>query len=183
MRITHIIRGDDHVENTYRHLFLFQALGAPAPAYAHLPMIVNASGKPYSKRDGDAFVGDFRDKGLPARGAVQLPDPAGLEPGRRAREAEPGGAGAGVLAGARATVVGADGCAKLLNLNGQYMADLPFEAFLGGRAGRWPPATPWGQAADAARLAAVARLLQSRTKLWTDVAGWWYFFVDIPGLR
>jgi len=62
-RVTHIIRGDDHVENTYRHLFLFHALGAPPPSYAHLPMIVNAQGKPYSKRDGAAYVGDFRDKG------------------------------------------------------------------------------------------------------------------------
>ncbi|MFA6929754.1 MAG: glutamate--tRNA ligase family protein, partial [Lentisphaeria bacterium] len=54
--ITHIIRGDDHVENTFRHLFLFGCLGAVPPIYAHLPMIVNAAGKPYSKRDGDAFV-------------------------------------------------------------------------------------------------------------------------------
>jgi glutamyl-tRNA synthetase len=64
MKITHVIRGDDHVENTFRHIALFRALGAPVPAYAHLPMIVNAQGKPYSKRDGAAFVGDFRTKGF-----------------------------------------------------------------------------------------------------------------------
>ncbi len=64
MGITHVIRGDDHVENTFRHIALFEALGAPPPTYAHLPMIVNAQGKPYSKRDGDAFVGDFRAKGF-----------------------------------------------------------------------------------------------------------------------
>lgn len=64
MGVTHVIRGDDHIENTYRHVALYEALGAPAPAFAHLPMIVNAQGKPYSKRDGDAFVGDFRDKGF-----------------------------------------------------------------------------------------------------------------------
>jgi glutamyl-tRNA synthetase len=64
MEITHVIRGDDHVENTFRHIALFRALGVPAPAYAHLPMIVNAQGKPYSKRDGAAFVGDFRAKGF-----------------------------------------------------------------------------------------------------------------------
>lgn len=62
-RVTHIIRGDDHVENTFRHVMMFRALGAEPPAYAHLPMIVNDQGKPYSKRDGDAFVGDFREKG------------------------------------------------------------------------------------------------------------------------
>ncbi|MDF7801995.1 glutamate--tRNA ligase [Pontiellaceae bacterium B1224] len=62
--ITHVIRGDDHVENTFRHIALYKALGADVPNFAHLPMIVNAQGKPYSKRDGDAFVGDFRDKGF-----------------------------------------------------------------------------------------------------------------------
>ncbi len=62
--ITHVIRGDDHVENTFRHLAIYQALGAPIPKFAHLPMIINAQGKPYSKRDGDAFVGDFKTKGF-----------------------------------------------------------------------------------------------------------------------
>jgi glutamyl-tRNA synthetase len=62
--ITHIIRGDDHVENSYRHIFLFNALDYEVPKYGHLPMIVNKQGKPYSKRDGDAFIGDFRTKGF-----------------------------------------------------------------------------------------------------------------------
>lgn len=62
--ITHVIRGDDHVENTFKHLELFKALGATPPRYGHLPMIVNAQGKPYSKRDGAAFVGEFRDQGF-----------------------------------------------------------------------------------------------------------------------
>ncbi|MDR0867427.1 MAG: glutamate--tRNA ligase [Planctomycetota bacterium] len=62
--VTHVLRGNDHVENTFRHLFLFQALGAPPPVYGHFPMIVNQSGKPYSKRDGDAYVGDFQTQGF-----------------------------------------------------------------------------------------------------------------------
>jgi glutamyl-tRNA synthetase len=63
MAITHVIRGDDHVENTFKHIELFKAVGAPIPQYAHLPMIVNNQGKPYSKRDGAAFVGEFREQG------------------------------------------------------------------------------------------------------------------------
>ena len=63
-RITHVIRGDDHVENTFKHLELFRALGAEPPKYGHLPMIVNAQGRPYSKRDGAAFVGEFREQGF-----------------------------------------------------------------------------------------------------------------------
>lgn len=61
--ITHIIRGDDHVENTFKHILMFRALGAAVPCYAHLPMIVNNAGKPYSKRDGAAFVGEFKEQG------------------------------------------------------------------------------------------------------------------------
>ncbi len=61
--ITHIIRGDDHVENTFKHICIFKALGAQVPQYGHLSMIVNAQGKPYSKRDGAAFVGEYREQG------------------------------------------------------------------------------------------------------------------------
>jgi glutamyl-tRNA synthetase len=63
-RVTHVIRGDDHVENTFKHICLFRALGAPVPQYGHLSMIVNQQGKPYSKRDGAAFVGEYRDDGF-----------------------------------------------------------------------------------------------------------------------
>ena len=62
-RVTHIIRGDDHVENTFKHICIFRALGAEVPKYGHLSMIVNQQGKPYSKRDGAAFVGEYREEG------------------------------------------------------------------------------------------------------------------------
>ena len=62
-RVTHIIRGDDHVENTFKHICIFKALGASVPKYGHLSMIVNQQGKPYSKRDGAAFVGEYREQG------------------------------------------------------------------------------------------------------------------------
>lgn len=62
-KVTHIIRGDDHVENTFKHIEIFKALGAPVPKYGHLSMIVNQQGKPYSKRDGAAFVGEYRERG------------------------------------------------------------------------------------------------------------------------
>lgn len=81
MRITHVIRGDDHVENTFRHIALYRALGAPLPRFAHLPMIVNAQGKPYSKRDGAAFVGDFREKGYEAEALFNYLILLGWSPG------------------------------------------------------------------------------------------------------
>jgi len=80
-QVTHIVRGDDHVENTYRHVLLFHALGCQPPFYAHLPMIVNAAGKPYSKRDGDAFVGDFKTKGFVAEALFNYLSLLGWNPG------------------------------------------------------------------------------------------------------
>lgn len=58
------MRGDDHVENTYWHVLLFEALGWKPPLYGHLPMIVNDKGRPLSKRDGDVYVGEYKKKGI-----------------------------------------------------------------------------------------------------------------------
>ena len=56
MRITHVIRGDDHVNNTPRQINILEALGAPRPVYAHLPMILGEDGKRMSKRHGAVGV-------------------------------------------------------------------------------------------------------------------------------
>ncbi|MFA6450066.1 MAG: glutamate--tRNA ligase [bacterium] len=64
MGITHVLRGNDHVENTFRHLFLYKAMGVTPPLFGHFPMITNDAGKPYSKRDGAAFVGEYRELGF-----------------------------------------------------------------------------------------------------------------------
>jgi glutamyl-tRNA synthetase len=63
MRITHVIRGDDHLSNTPRQIHLYQALGAPLPIFAHLPMILGDDGKRLSKRHGAVSVLQFRDMG------------------------------------------------------------------------------------------------------------------------
>jgi glutamyl-tRNA synthetase len=63
MGITHVVRGDDHLSNTPRQLLVFEALGAEAPVYAHLPLLHGTDGKPLSKRHGAASVQDLRDAG------------------------------------------------------------------------------------------------------------------------
>jgi glutamyl-tRNA synthetase len=63
MRITDVIRGDDHVNNTPRQINLYEALGAPAPHFAHLPMILGADGAKLSKRHGAISVMQYRDDG------------------------------------------------------------------------------------------------------------------------
>lgn len=64
MRMTHIIRGDDHLPNTPRQTLVFEALGEPTPTFAHLSMILGPDGKKLSKRHGAASVEEFRDTGF-----------------------------------------------------------------------------------------------------------------------
>jgi glutamyl-tRNA synthetase len=64
MRITHVIRGDDHVSNTPKQILLYRALGRPAPIFAHVPMILGTDGKKLSKRHGATAVGDYQDRGI-----------------------------------------------------------------------------------------------------------------------
>ncbi len=64
MRITHVIRGDDHLANTPKHVALFRALGAPIPQFAHLGMILGTDRKKLSKRHGAAAVEEWREAGI-----------------------------------------------------------------------------------------------------------------------
>ncbi|PJB73688.1 MAG: glutamate--tRNA ligase [Alphaproteobacteria bacterium CG_4_9_14_3_um_filter_47_13] len=59
--ITHVVRGEDHVSNTAAHIQMFEALGAPVPQFAHLPMISDKEGGKLSKRLGSMSARDFRD--------------------------------------------------------------------------------------------------------------------------
>jgi glutamyl-tRNA synthetase len=63
MDITHVIRGDDHVNNTPRQVNIFRALGAPLPQFAHAPMIVGADGERLSKRHGAVSVMQYPEDG------------------------------------------------------------------------------------------------------------------------
>jgi glutamyl-tRNA synthetase len=64
MEITHVIRGEDHLMNTPKHLQLIEAFGGKAPHYAHIPLILNQDGSKMSKRDAGAAVGDYPRQGF-----------------------------------------------------------------------------------------------------------------------
>jgi len=64
MAITHVIRGDDHLNNTPRQINIFNALGKTPPVYSHIPLILDQQGKKLSKREGAASVLEYRDKGF-----------------------------------------------------------------------------------------------------------------------
>ena len=63
MQITHVIRGDDHISNTPKQIMLYEALGFPVPAFAHLPLILGKEGGRLSKRTGATAISDFRAMG------------------------------------------------------------------------------------------------------------------------
>lgn len=63
MGITHVIRGEDHLSNTSKHVALFQAFGVEPPKYAHIPLILNADGSKMSKRDDGAALTYYTDNG------------------------------------------------------------------------------------------------------------------------
>jgi len=70
MGITHVIRGEEWVISTPKHVYLYQAFGWPVPKFVHLPNILNKDKKKLSKRQGDVAVEDFRKKGYLPEGLV-----------------------------------------------------------------------------------------------------------------
>ncbi len=72
MQITHVIRGEDHLMNTPKHLQLIEAFSGQAPQYAHIPLILNADGSKMSKRDAGAAVGDYPRQGFLASAVVNF---------------------------------------------------------------------------------------------------------------
>lgn len=64
MRITHVLRGDDHLSNTPKQVLLYRALGYPEPVFAHVPLILGADGRKLSKRHGATAVGDYSKEGI-----------------------------------------------------------------------------------------------------------------------
>ena len=63
MKITHVIRGEDHLSNTPKHIELYRALGAEPPRFAHIPLILNTDGSKMSKRDAGASVASYLEAG------------------------------------------------------------------------------------------------------------------------
>lgn len=64
MKITNVIRGEDHLSNTPKHLELFSAIGAQPPRYAHIPLIMNLDGSKMSKRDTGASIASYQESGF-----------------------------------------------------------------------------------------------------------------------
>lgn len=81
MQITHVIRGDDHISNTPKHVMLFEALAAPIPVFAHVPLILGADKKRLSKRHGATSVTEYQRQGYLPGAMVNFLALLGWSPG------------------------------------------------------------------------------------------------------
>ncbi len=72
MEISHVIRGEDHLSNTPKHILLFEALGAKVPKFAHLPLILNPDRTKMSKRKSQTAIADYRAQGYVAEAMVNF---------------------------------------------------------------------------------------------------------------
>lgn len=170
MGITHVIRGDDHIENTFRHIALFEAFGAMPPKYAHLPMIVNAQGKPYSKRDGAAYVGEFRDRGFLADALFNYLALLGWSPGDdREIMTRQELISAFSLSRVQKSPARFD-LAKLEWINGVYMRALPREQLIAGCRAAMERMGVWRDDISSEYFAQVVEVMGERIHFFDDVA-------------
>jgi glutamyl-tRNA synthetase len=131
MRITHVIRGDDHISNTPKQIALYRALGHDLPVFAHVPMILGPDGKKLSKRHGATAVGDYQDQGILAPAMRNFLALLGWSPGGD-REILPEDEMIRLftLEGIQKKAAVFD-AAKLEWMNGQYLSALPAGELLG----------------------------------------------------
>ena len=169
MRITHVIRGDDHISNTPKHGLLFRALGAPLPQFAHVPLILGADKKRLSKRHGATSVMEYQHAGYLSEALVNFLALLGWSPGDdreilSRRELIESFALEGISGGNAVFDT-----AKLDWMNGQYIARLPIDQLAAAvlpllvREGLWPAGKPADE--DLRRL---LELLRPRAKRLAD---------------
>ena len=130
MRITHVIRGDDHLANTPKHVALFRALGVEVPKFAHLGMILGTDRKKLSKRHGAAAVEEWREAGILPEALFNFLALLGWAPGGDREILSRGEMEAEFSldrVGASPSVFDPE---KLLWMNAQYVARMPAEELL-----------------------------------------------------
>ena len=174
MQITHVIRGEDHLSNTPKHIALFRAFGIEPPKYAHIPMILNLDGTKMSKRDPDpakarlASLDSYIEDGFVAEAVRNYLCLLGFSP-KDGREIRPIAEFVALFDLPQILRHNAKfDITKLTWMNGEYLRAMPLEQFL-------PLARPFVAQPDPAVLA----LVKEKVKLLKELADWTnYFFTD-----
>jgi glutamyl-tRNA synthetase len=169
--ITHVIRGEDILPSTPKHLLITTAMGAPAPAYAHLSLLNGPDGKKLSKRHGDTALRAYRDAGfLPAalRNFLAI---LGWSPGEDQEIVSLETMIARFDLGAVSRNPAVFDVAKLEWMNGQYLRAMSSEDFDGEMMPRIAAAVGRQLTeSEQAAVAAIAPLVQERAKRLTEIA-------------
>ena len=180
MRISHVIRGDDHIANTPKQVVLYEALGFPLPEFAHLPLIVGVDRARLSKREGATSVTAYRTVGYLADAFVNYLALLGWSPGGN-RELVPPKEIIQLFDLSRVRKAAAQFDQRKLDwLNRQYIKQLPLEQLSGLLAQRLM-ARGWLKADyDRAWLARIAALVQDRLRVLEDIEEEHAFFFQEP---
>jgi len=182
MRITHVIRGADHLSNTPKQALLYEALGAPVPLFAHVPLILGPDRKRLSKRHGATSVGSYAKEGFLPEAFRNFLALLGWSPGDDSEILRtPQMIERFTLAGVSRTNAVFDR-PKLEWVNTEYQQKLPIEELLPyveaelKRAGLWEGSQA---SRDAAWFARTVDLIRPRTRLLGDFTTWSRaFFTD-----
>lgn len=179
MEITHVIRGEEWLSSTPKHLLLYRAFGWEPPRFAHLPLIVNQQKKKLSKRDGDVSVEAYREKGYLPEGLTNFLALLGWSAGDDKEfytTEELIGAFALERVSKSASVFDFD---KLTHINFLHMRTLPAERLIAEtrpffeKAGLTQPAPEY--------MAQVIELMRERAPLLTDLVDGCRYFYEDPG--
>ena len=177
MKISHVIRGEDHLSNTPKHIELYRALGATPPHFAHIPLILNRDGSKMSKRDEGARVATYMEQGYAPEAVRNYLCLLGWSPkdNREKIDIEE------VVKLFELEKVNRRNAAfdldKCFWLNGQYIAQMSVDRFI-------ELARPFLEKADIEvsdrdYLRAVLAIVKEKIKLLSDVPGWTrYFFTE-----
>ena len=173
MGITHVVRGEDHLSNTPKHIELYQALGVEPPQFGHIPLILNHDGSKMSKRDQGAAVGSYIEGGYAPEAVVNYIALLGWSPKDGSEKLSIDE----LIARFDFAAVNRKGAhfdlEKCNWLNAQYLMHLPMERYLA-------LARPWlekaGITGDDATLAPILALVREKAKFLTELPDWIGFF-------
>ena len=177
MQITHVIRGDDHLNNTPRQMNMLLALGARVPVYAHLPMILGSDGAKLSKRHGAVSVLQYRDEGFLPDALLNYLARLGWSHGDQEIFSVADMTGLFDIADVNKSASAFDGV-KLAWLNQQHMMHAPAGHLVGPL--RWQLAQLGITADDDSYLEKIVAVQRERSKTLKEMAGNSVFFFRRP---